>query len=394
MDIKALQAAFLKYFDTQSQRAFFAPGRVNLIGEHIDYNGGHVLPCAISNGTYGLVSLRSDQKISCVSLNFESDGCVTFDLADLSYQASDSWVSYIKGMIQYCQEKTGKTVSGFNLLIYGNIPNGAGLSSSASLELLIGMIVNQLFDLGLSHLDLALLGQKVENDYLGLNTGIMDQFAIGMSRADSAAYLKVSDMTYEFLPLQLGEVVLLIMNTNKQRKLTDSKYNKRRAECDQALADLQKECDITYLCQLRPDQFEALSHLIEDPTIRQRAKHVVYEDERTQQAKEALLASDWEAFGQLMNQSHQSLREDYDVTGLELDTLVEAAWEQEGVLGARMTGAGMGGCAIALVKKDCLDSVKDQIQAIYQAKVGYPASFYLAQSAPGICELTAINKED
>ena len=340
------------------------------------------------------MSLRSDQKISCVSLNFESDGCVTFDLADLSYQASDSWVSYIKGMIQYCQEKTGKTVSGFNLLIYGNIPNGAGLSSSASLELLIGMIVNQLFDLGLSHLDLALLGQKVENDYLGLNTGIMDQFAIGMSRADSAAYLKVSDMTYEFLPLQLGEVVLLIMNTNKQRKLTDSKYNQRRAECDQALADLQKECDITYLCQLRPDQFESLSHLIEDPIIRQRAKHVVYEDERTQQAKDALLASDWEAFGQVMNQSHQSLREDYDVTGLELDTLVEAAWEQEGVLGARMTGAGMGGCAIALVKKDRLDSVKDQIQSIYQAKVGYPASFYLAQSAPGICELTIINEED
>lgn len=386
MNINDLKEKFESVFKEKPDRVFFSPGRVNLIGEHIDYNGGHVFPCAISLGTYGLVSMRTDDQVVCYSLNFETDGVRTFSTKAIHYQADQTWLNYISGTVHLMQEQAGRAARGFNLLIQGDIPNGAGLSSSASLELLVAYIVNQTSQLGLSRLDLVKVGQAVENQFIGVNTGIMDQFAVAMGQENEALFLDVNTLDYDRVPADFGEYALLIMNTNKRRELADSKYNQRRAECEEALARLQKTLDIKHLGDLDVEAFEANRHLIADPILEARAKHAVYENQRTLQARAALMDHDIEQFAKLLNQSHQSLKEDYQVTGIELDTLVQAAWDHDAVLGARMTGAGMGGCAIALVQKEYLDQVQTEIAQAYQQKIGYTPSFYLAEVGSGTCE--------
>ena len=386
MNINDLKEKFESVFKEKPDRVFFSPGRVNLIGEHIDYNGGHVFPCAISLGTYGLVSMRTDDQVACYSLNFEADGVRTFSTKAIHYQADQTWLNYISGTVHLMQEQAGRAVRGFNLLIQGDIPNGAGLSSSASLELLVAYIANQTSQLGLSRLDLVKVGQAVENQFIGVNTGIMDQFAVAMGQENEALFLDVNTLEFDRVPADFGEYALLIMNTNKRRELADSKYNQRRAECEEALARLQKTLDIKHLGDLDVETFEANRHLIADPILEARAKHAVYENQRTLQARAALMDHDIEQFASLLNQSHQSLKEDYQVTGIELDTLVQAAWDHAAVLGARMTGAGMGGCAIALVQKEYLDQVQTEIAQAYQQKIGYAPSFYLAEVGSGTCE--------
>ena len=386
MNINDLKEKFESVFKEKPDRVFFSPGRVNLIGEHIDYNGGHVFPCAISLGTYGLVSMRTDDQVACYSLNFEADGVRTFSTKAIRYQADQTWLNYISGTAHLMQEQAGRAVRGFNLLIQGDIPNGAGLSSSASLELLVAYIANQTSQLGLSRLDLVKVGQAVENQFIGVNTGIMDQFAVAMGQENEALFLDVNTLEFDRVPADFGEYALLIMNTNKRRELADSKYNQRRTECEEALARLQKTLDIRHLGDLDVETFEANRHLIADPILEARAKHAVYENQRTLQARAALMDHDIEQFANLLNQSHQSLKEDYQVTGIELDTLVQAAWDHAAVLGARMTGAGMGGCAIALVQKEYLDQVQTEIAQAYQQKIGYAPSFYLAEVGSGTCE--------
>lgn len=388
LELERLEALFIDIFNQQAESCYFSPGRVNLIGEHTDYNGGYVLPCAITQGTLALVKKRSDQEVQCYSDNFPEAGVISFHVEDeLEYSADDQWVNYVKGMVKFVRESGHVIDQGFDLLVYGNIPNGAGLSSSASLELLIGVILESEFALTLDRLDLVRMGQRVENEFLGLHTGIMDQFAIGMGQADHAIYLDVNELDYKLVPADFGDNVILIMNTNKRRELTTSKYNERRAECEQALSELQVDLAINNLCELSPEELIRHKDLLSTETLWSRSKHVVFENARTQKAVELLEDNQLEQFGTLMNDSHNSLRDDYDVTGVELDALVEAAWKQEGILGARMTGAGMGGCAIALVNKDKVEHVIDAISKEYKDQIGYAASFYIAEVGDGARKL-------
>lgn len=382
-----LISEFQSIFEHKAERMFFAPGRVNLIGEHTDYNGGYVFPCTISNGTYGVMSQRNDQEVHVYSLNFPDKGMISFNLDQLAYQATHDWANYVKGMLLYLQEMCEPLSNGMNLLIYGNIPNGAGLSSSSSLEMLIGEMVNVVYQLGIDKVSLIKMGQKVENQYLGVNTGIMDQFAIAMGQEDKAIYLNTNTLDYELIPAEFGKHKLLIMNTNKRRELADSKYNERRQQCEEALRRLQSELEIETLCDLDEELFEAHRHLINDSILEARAKHAIYENQRAKLACDKLKHHDIEGFGQLMNASHESLRLDYDVTGKELDCLVHNAWNIPSVKGARMTGAGMGGCAIALVEENSLEEVIKQIQRHYREEIGYDASFYVASIGPGTKEL-------
>lgn len=375
---------FKELYNEALAGVFFAPGRVNLIGEHIDYNGGHVFPCGITQGTYVAIGQRDDRAIHCYSMNFSDKGVMKTSLDQLVYAKEDGWINYVKGIVKYLQEASGQQLDGgFNLVVYGNIPNGAGLSSSASIELAVGLAVDQIYGLGVDRLTLIKLGQRVENEFFGLNTGIMDQFAIGMAQADQAIFLDTNTLEYSMVPADFKDYVILIMNTNQRRELADSKYNKRRQQCEQALADLQTELDIQTLGDLSSEAFEQHKQLITDEVLRRRAKHAVYENERTLQAKEALTAGDLSAFGKLLDESHRSLRDDYEITGEALDTIVSEAWQQESVLGARMTGAGMGGCAIALVHKDQAEAVIQAIGPAYQEAIGLEAEFYIAEVGDG-----------
>ena len=375
---------FKELYNEALAGVFFAPGRVNLIGEHIDYNGGHVFPCGITQGTYVAIGQRDDRAIHCYSMNFSDKGVMKTSLDQLVYAKEDGWINYVKGIVKYLQEASGQQLDGgFNLVVYGNIPNGAGLSSSASIELAVGLAVDQIYGLGIDRLTLIKLGQRVENEFFGLNTGIMDQFAIGMAQADQAIFLDTNTLEYSMVPADFKDYVILIMNTNQRRELADSKYNKRRQQCEQSLADLQTELDIQTLGDLSSEAFEQHKRLITDEVLRRRAKHAVYENERTLQAKEALTAGDLSAFGKLLDESHRSLRDDYEITGEALDTIVSEAWQQESVLGARMTGAGMGGCAIALVHKDQAEAVIQAIGPAYQEAIGLEAEFYIAEVGDG-----------
>lgn len=370
-------------------RTFFAPGRINLIGEHTDYNGGYVFPAAISFGTYALATKRNDRTIQFYSINFEENGIISVELDDLSYRKDDDWANYPKGMIDQLVQNGAKIEQGFNVLYYGNIPNGAGLSSSASIELVTGVLLESLFQIEIDRIELVKLGQRVENEYIGVNSGIMDQFAIGMGKQDHAMLLDCNTLDYQYAPVRLNEYTIMIMNTNKRRELADSKYNERRSECESALKDLQTELAINSLGDLSTDQFDNFAKIIQNETERKRAKHAVYENQRTKDALVKLEVGDLQGFGQLLNESHLSLQHDYEVTGIELDTLVQAAWDQDGVLGARMTGAGFGGCAIALVDQSTLDSFKANVSKVYQEKIGYQPTFYQATIGDGAKELKA-----
>ena len=355
---KRLIKEFTDIFEVPGEALFFSPGRVNLIGEHTDYNGGMVFPCAITFGTYAVVSKRTDSCMRLFSNNFKEKGIIDVALQTLHYDKKDDWANYVKGVLYFLQQEGFEIPCGLNILIEGNIPNGAGLSSSASLEVLTGTILKETFQLPISKLDIIKLSQKAENQFVGMNCGIMDQFIIGMGKKDHAIALDTGTLEYTYAPVQLKQASIIIMNTNKQRGLTDSKYNERRAECEHALSQIQTVVKIKNLCDLKETEFEKVQHVITSPVERKRARHAVLENIRVKKAIAALEKNDIEEFGAWMNASHISLRDDYEVTGIELDTLVESAWNQSGTIGARMTGAGFGGCAIAIVRND--DSIHRQ----------------------------------
>lgn len=377
--------AFRELFGEEGElHVYFAPGRVNLIGEHTDYNGGHVFPCALTIGTYAVARRREDRKIRFYSQNFPKSGVVETSLDDLTPYEAAGWTNYPKGVMWAFEGRGYKLPSGIDMLIYGNIPNGSGLSSSASLEVLTGTVLRDLFGFDdLSMTDLALIGQYSENNYNGMNCGIMDQFAIAMGKENQAIFLDTSDLSYEYAPIEMKGAKIVIAASNKKRKLTDSKYNERRAECEEALADIQKQMDIKALGDLTEEQFEEVKDAVKNPVCRKRAKHAVYENQRTIKAVTALKAGDLETFGKLMNASHVSLRDDYEVTGKELDTLVEAAWKQEGVIGSRMTGAGFGGCTVSIVKEEAIDDFIKNVGEIYEKEIGYAADFYVVEIGDG-----------
>lgn len=383
-----LKEDFIKVFESAEKvGTFFAPGRINVIGEHIDYNGGLVMPAAISYGTYAVVRKRDDRILRFSSLNFKEDGIISCDLEDLSYNKEDKWANFPKGILAKFAEKGHVIPTGLDVLFYGDIPNGAGLSSSASIEMVMGIIVKTLFDIEISTLEMVKLAQDVENNYIGVNTGIMDQFSVGFGKKNQVILLDCDTLDYEYAQVTLENHTIMIMHTNKERALSDSAYNERRAQCESALAALQTVVPIKHLCDLRPEKYESVKHVIKDETVERRARHAVYENARTKEAFKRLKAGDMEAFGVLLDESHASLKNDYEVTGRELDVLVEAAREQVGVLGARMTGAGFGGCAIALVAKETVESFKENVNRIYHDKIGYEASFYEATLSDGMREI-------
>ena len=365
-------------------RSYFAPGRVNLIGEHTDYNGGHVFPCALTIGTYAIVRKREDRNFRFYSTNFESLGVIEASLDNLKYDKALDWTNYPLGVVWAFIEKGYPVDCGFDMLLFGNIPNGSGLSSSASVEVVTGVALRDLFGYDdISMIDIALFGQYSENNFNGVNCGIMDQFAIAMGKKDQAIFLDTSDLSYTYAPIKLADEKIVIACSNKKRGLGDSKYNERRAECEEALAELQTKLDIKALGELSEEEFEANKDLIKSEVRQRRAKHVVYENQRTLKAVDALKAGNLEEFGKLMNASHVSLRDDYEVTGIELDTLVENAWEQEGVIGSRMTGAGFGGCTVSIVKTDCVDKFIENVGKAYLEKIGYAADFYVVEIGDG-----------
>lgn len=369
-------------------RQFFAPGRINLIGEHIDYSGGHVFPCAITYGTTLWIKKRDDNVLRFFSKNFEKLGVIEVSLDDLSFNEDHDWTNYPKGVIKVLLDQGHQISHGLDLVYEGNIPNGAGLSSSASIEVVTGTMLNEVFDLGLDMVEIALISQKAENEYVGVNCGIMDQFAVAKGKEDHAILLNTNTLDYKYIPVVLEDASIVIMNTNKRRGLADSQYNLRRQQCEQALALIQTEKPVQYLCDLSVKELEELKHLIPDQEMYRRAYHAVSENERTLEAAKVLQENNLEAFGRLMNQSHVSLRDDYEVTGIELDTLVEAAWNHPGTIGARVTGAGFGGCAIAIVENKYLDEFISNVGDHYQEKIGYPADFYVARVGQGAHEIT------
>ena len=368
-------------------RVFFAGGRVNLIGEHVDYNGGHVLPCALTMGTWGLLRRRADDRLRFYSLNFPQAGVLEGTLRSVRFHERNQWTNYVLGMLFALGERGIVLNSGFELLIYGNIPNGSGLSSSASLEMVAGEAFRACYDLDVTNVELALLGQRAENGFIGLNSGIMDQFSIALGKEDAAVFLNTGTLSYEYVPVELHDNVILIMNTCKRRTLADSKYNERRAECESALKALQKKLPVKDLASVDLRTFEANKHLIENETERARAEHVVYECARTVEACRKLRQGDLVSFGRLMDASHDSLRDLYAVSCKELDTLVNEARKCPGVLGARMTGAGFGGCAVAIVNRDAVDAVMEQVGRAYEQAIGHPCAFYVASIGGGPREL-------
>lgn len=363
---------------------YFSPGRVNLIGEHIDYNGGYVFPCALDFGTYAVTAKREDRKFRMYSLNFENKGIIEFDLDLLENNPDHDWVNYPKGVLKVMKDAGYSVEKGLDVLFFGNIPNGAGLSSSASLEVLMGTLLRDEFNLDIDMVDIVKLSQKAENQFIGVNCGIMDQFAVGMGKKDHAILLNCDTLDYKYAPLVLEGISIVIANTNKRRGLGESKYNERRASCEAAVSDLQASgMDIRYLCEMDNEKFQEVKHLIKSEESIRRARHAVSENVRVMEAMKKLNAGDITGFGELMNQSHISLRDDYEVTGVELDSLVEASWKAPGILGARMTGAGFGGCTVALVKDESIKDFIEQVGKEYREKTGLVADFYVAKVGDG-----------
>ena len=363
---------------------FFSPGRVNLIGEHTDYNGGFVFPCALDFGTYAVVKKREDKTFRMYSKNFKSLGTIEFNLDSLVYNKKDNWVNYPKGVVKTFLDRNYKIDAGFDVLFYGNIPNGAGLSSSASIEVLTAVILKDLFKLDVDMVEMVKMCQVAENKFIGVNSGIMDQFAVGMGKNDNAILLDCNTLNFEYVPVKLKNMSIVIANTNKKRGLADSKYNERRSSCEEAVKVLNNHgINIKYLGELTVADFEKVKHYITDEEQLKRATHAVSENERAKVAVEFLKKDDIAEFGKLMNKSHISLRDDYEVTGLELDSLVEAAWEEKGTVGSRMTGAGFGGCTVSIVENDYVDSFIKNVGKKYKEKTGLEASFYIANIGDG-----------
>ena len=364
-------------------RAYFAPGRVNLIGEHTDYNGGHVFPCALTLGIYGIARKRDDDKLRFYSVNFEKLGITESSLGDLKPYKKAGWTNYPKG-VMWAFEKSGYILtSGMDILIYGNIPNGSGLSSSAALEVMTGVMLKDMFGFDVSMVEIAKIGQYSENNFNGCNCGIMDQFASAMGKKDNAIFLDTSTLNYEYAPVVLEDAKIVIINSKVKHSLVDSAYNDRRNECETALKELQQVVDIQTLGDLTEEAFEMHKDAIKSEIRQKRAKHAVYENQRAVKAVEALKANDIETFGKLMNESHISLRDDYEVSCEEIDILVDLAWAIEGVVGSRITGGGFGGCTVSIVKSDVVDTFIETIGSAYEEKVGHKAEFYVVDIGKG-----------
>ena len=382
--MNAMINEFSSRFGKSPEHIFFCPGRVNLIGEHIDYNGGKVMPCAISLGTYLAVSKNKDKLLRFHSLNFPETA--ELHLQESYSKTGNTWFNYPLGVInEILQEEN--SLSGLDMLFYGNLPIGAGLSSSASIEVLMGFALSQLFGLKITNKDIALMGKKVENKFIGVNSGIMDQFAVAMGKKNNAILLDCDTLEYEYIPFEIDNYILAIINSNKQRTLADSKYNERFAECGKALKALKKDLDVTHLCDIDLKTFEDHRHLINDPVLDKRALHVISEYFRVGEARAALKVNDLISFGKEMYASHQSLKDWYQVSGKELDTIVEFCKTYEDCIGARMTGAGFGGCAIALVKKDKFEDFSSKINAYYEGKIGYKLDVFASEIGDGVGEL-------
>jgi len=367
--------------DSEGVKVYFAPGRVNMIGEHTDYNGGHVFPCALTIGTYGAARKRSDNELHLYSMNFERMGVLTYTIE--KFEQAGNWTDYPRGVMWAFDGRDMKMPCGMDLVLYGNIPNGSGLSSSASLEVLTGFILRDLYGFDVTNIDLALIGQYSENNFNGMNCGIMDQFASAMGKKDHAIFLNTADLSFEYAPLVLEGAKIVVTNSKVKHKLVDSAYNNRRSECEKALAELQTVVDIKGLGDLSEQQFEEHKAVISDDIRRLRAKHAVYENQRTIRAVEALKNNDIELFGKLMNASHVSLRDDYEVSCPEIDVLVEEAWKVPGVIGSRITGGGFGGCTVSIVKDEAIDDFKEKIGKAYLDKVGHEADFYIVEIGCG-----------
>ena len=375
------------YGATDGAGVYFAPGRVNMIGEHTDYNGGHVFPCALTIGTYAAVKKRADRKLRFYSMNFVKMGVVESRLDDLKPSDAAGWTNYPKGVIWAFAERGMKMDCGLDIVLYGDIPGGSGLSSSASLEVLTGFYLRDLFGFDVTNVDLALIGQYSENNFNGMNCGIMDQFASAMGKKDNAIFLDTSDLSYQYAPLVLEGAKIIVTNSNVKHSLVNSGYNTRRKESEQALADLQKVIKIETLGDLTEEEFEANKSAIADAVCAKRAKHAVYENRRTIRAVEALKNNDLKAFGELMNASHVSLRDDYEVSCDEIDVLVEEAWKVDGVIGSRITGGGFGGCTVSIVKDEAVEAFKEKVGAAYMERVGKKADFYVVEIGDGPSKL-------
>lgn len=362
---------------------YFAPGRVNLIGEHTDYNGGHVFPCALTIGTYAAVRKRADRKLNFYSMNFEELGIMESSLDDLTPSDAAGWTNYPKGVMWAFAERGMKMDCGLDVVLNGNIPNGSGLSSSASLEVLTGYYLRDLYGFDVTNIDLAKIGQYSENNFNGMNCGIMDQFASAMGKKDHAIFLDTADLSYEYAPLVLDGAKIVVTNSNVKHSLVNSEYNVRRSECEKALEELQTVVKINGLGDLTEEQFEANKTAIKDEVRVKRAKHAVYENQRTIRAVEALKKNDLTLFGQLMNASHVSLRDDYQVSCDEIDVLVEEAWKVDGVIGSRITGGGFGGCTVSIVKDEAVENFKEKVGTAYQQRVGKQADFYVVEIGNG-----------
>ena len=381
-------AKFKELFGDEGEiGVYFAPGRVNMIGEHTDYNGGHVFPCALTIGTYGVARKRADKTLRFYSMNFENLGIIESSVEGLKPEKEADWTNYPKGVMWAFGEKGMKVEQGMDLVLFGNIPNGSGLSSSASVEVLTGFILRDMFGFDVSNQDLALIGQYSENKFNGVNCGIMDQFAIAMGKKGHAIFLDTATLKYEYAPIKLDNAKIVISCSNKKRGLGDSKYNERRSECESALAQISEVIGINSLGDLTEEEFERYKDAIKDEVCQMRAKHAVYENQRTIKAVEALKNNNVALFGELMNASHVSLRDDYEVTGIELDTLVEEAWKVDGVIGSRMTGAGFGGCTVSIVKDEAVDTFIEKVGTAYKDKIGYAADFYVVEIGDGPVKL-------
>lgn len=382
--LEKLRAEFEEKFGKQGDiRSYFAPGRVNLIGEHTDYNGGHVFPCALTLGTYGLARKREDNKLRFYSVNFERLGIMETSLDDLTPYKEANWTNYPKGVMWAFEKRGFKLPCGLDILIYGNIPNGSGLSSSASLEVLTGVILKDMFGFDVSMVEIAQIGQYSENNFNGCNCGIMDQFASAMGKKDNAIFLDTNTLEFEYAPVVLEDAKIVIINSKVKHSLVDSAYNDRRNECETALKELQAVIDIKTLGDLTEEEFEAHKDAIKSEIRQKRAKHAVYENQRAIKAVAALKQDDVETFGKLMNASHVSLRDDYEVSCKEIDILVDLAWEIDGVVGSRITGGGFGGCTVSIVKNDAVDTFVETIGAKYEEAVGHKAEFYVVDIGNG-----------
>ncbi|MDE5718915.1 MAG: galactokinase [Lachnospiraceae bacterium] len=375
------------YGDAGGAGVYFAPGRVNMIGEHTDYNGGHVFPCALTIGTYAAVKKRTDRKLRFYSMNFEKKGVVESSLDDLTPSDAAGWTNYPKGVMWAFAERGMKMDCGLDIVLNGNIPNGSGLSSSASLEVLTGFYLRDLFGFDVTNVDLALIGQYSENNFNGMNCGIMDQFASAMGKKDNAIFLDTADLSYQYAPLVLDGAKIIVTNSNVKHSLVNSAYNERRSECEKALEELKAVVDIKGLGDLSEEQFEADKDAIKDEVRQKRAKHAVYENQRTIRAVEALKNNNLKEFGELMNASHVSLRDDYEVSCDEIDVLVEEAWKVDGVIGSRITGGGFGGCTVSIVKDEAVETFKEKVGAAYKERVGKNADFYVVEIGDGPAKL-------